>query len=153
MIFGVRDQREKERLLRDGDTSLAKVIDACRAAESNKQQLQAMTSAQTPQVNTINKGAWPKIQKSKATNHNEGGNMKQNRGFCRQNHPPGKCPAWGATCSKCRGRNHLAQVCKKEKAGQGKNKPVLGNYEEFDYSEYVLDPERQRKVCSLAHAP
>ena len=113
IIFGVRDQRVKERLLRDGDQSLAKVIDACRAAESSKRQLLAMTTAQTPQVNIINKGAQPKNRKSKATNHNEGGNMKQNCGFCGQNHPPRKCPAWGATCSKCRGRNHFAQVCKK----------------------------------------
>ncbi|KAI0225351.1 Transient receptor potential cation channel subfamily M member 2, partial [Lamellibrachia satsuma] len=27
-------------------------------------------------------------------------------------HPPRKCPAYGATCSKCKGRNHFAKVCK-----------------------------------------
>ena len=143
IIFGVRDQRVKERLLRDGDQSLAKVLDACRATESSKQQLQAMTAAQTQHVNTTNKGAGPKNRKSKATRHNEGGNMKQNCGFCGQNYPPRKCPAWGATCSKYRGRTHFAQVCKKEKPGPGKNKPVRAVDEEFNYSEYGLDPESQ----------
>ena len=69
--------------------------------------------------------------------------MKQNCGLCGQNHPPRKCPAWGATCSKRRGRNHFAQVCKKEKPGQGKNKPVRAVDEEFNYSEYALHPESQ----------
>ena len=32
MMFGVRDQRVKECLLRDEDQSLAKVLDACHAA-------------------------------------------------------------------------------------------------------------------------
>lgn len=33
---------------------------------------------------------------------------------CGRFHPRYKCPARGVTCSKCRGRNHFAQVCRKQ---------------------------------------
>ena len=36
----------------------------------------------------------------------------RNCGYCGSQHPPRKCPAYGATCSKCKGRNHFAKVCK-----------------------------------------
>ena len=35
-----------------------------------------------------------------------------NCGYCDSQHPPRKCPAYGATCSKCKGSNHFAKVCK-----------------------------------------
>ena len=36
----------------------------------------------------------------------------RNCGYFASQHPPRKCPAYGATCSKCKGRNHFAKVCK-----------------------------------------
>ena len=43
MVFGIRDERVKERLLREPNLSLEKVLDLCRAAEATKQQVQTMT--------------------------------------------------------------------------------------------------------------
>ena len=153
MIFGVRDQRVKERLLRDGDQSLAKVLDACRAAESSKQQLQAMTAAQTPQVNTINKGARPKNRKSKATNHNEGGNMKQNCGFCGQNHKRlanaqrGVQRAQSATEETILPR--YARKKNQVKARTSQSELLTRNSTTVST---VWTQKARRKVCSLAHA-
>ena len=44
LCLGVRDDRTKERMLRDADLTLQKALDACRAAESTKVQMREMTS-------------------------------------------------------------------------------------------------------------
>ena len=41
-MFCVRDERVKERLLRESDLTLQKVLDICKAAEATKEQVQAM---------------------------------------------------------------------------------------------------------------
>jgi len=38
----------------------------------------------------------------------QGGNCE----YCGSKHPPRKCPAYDIICSKCKGRNHFAKVCK-----------------------------------------
>ena len=42
VVFGVRDERIKETLLREADLTLNKALDICRAAEISKQQIEAM---------------------------------------------------------------------------------------------------------------
>ena len=42
IVFGVSDERAKERLLRESDFTLQKALDICRAAEATKEQEQAM---------------------------------------------------------------------------------------------------------------
>ena len=42
VVFGVRDQRIKERLLREADLTLNKALDICRAAEISQQQIEVM---------------------------------------------------------------------------------------------------------------
>ena len=44
IVFSVNDERVKERLLRASDVSLSKALDVCRAAETTRVQLMAMTS-------------------------------------------------------------------------------------------------------------
>ena len=44
IVFSVNDERVKERLLRESDLSLSKAVDVCRAAETTRAQLKAMTS-------------------------------------------------------------------------------------------------------------
>jgi len=45
IVFGVRDERYKERLLREGEVTLQKVLDICRAADSSRQQLDGLKGA------------------------------------------------------------------------------------------------------------
>ena len=47
VVFGVRDERIKERLLREADLTLNKALDVCRAAETSTQQIEAMGVTQT----------------------------------------------------------------------------------------------------------
>ena len=44
IVFSVNDRRVKERRLRESDLSLSKEVDVCRAAETTRAQLKAMTS-------------------------------------------------------------------------------------------------------------
>ena len=43
LVFGVRDDRTKERMLRETDLKLSKDFDLCRAAESTKAQMREMS--------------------------------------------------------------------------------------------------------------
>ena len=47
VVFGGRDERIRERLLRVADLTLNKALDICRAAEISKQQIEAMGVTQT----------------------------------------------------------------------------------------------------------
>ena len=51
-----------------------------------------------------------------AKKDNEG--MKVSCNFCGYEHDKNrkKCPAWGKTCDKCKGRNHFKSKCKKAHA-------------------------------------
>ena len=55
VVFGVRDDRIKERLFRQADLTLNKALDVCRVAETNKQQIEAMgvTQAQALSVHIM----------------------------------------------------------------------------------------------------
>ena len=44
IVFGVRDNRTKERMLRESDLTLVKALEICRAAESTKAQMREMTT-------------------------------------------------------------------------------------------------------------
>ena len=44
IVFGVHDSRVKERLLREPDLTLAKALEVCRAAESSRQHIKAMSA-------------------------------------------------------------------------------------------------------------
>ena len=50
VVFGTRDQRTKERLLREASLTLQIALDTCRAEEVSWQQLQDMTKPETPQL-------------------------------------------------------------------------------------------------------
>ena len=52
IVFGVHDTRIKERLLREADLTLARVLDVCRAAETSKYKMDTMGAAHT-QINAM----------------------------------------------------------------------------------------------------
>ena len=51
VIFGVRDDSVREKLLQEGQLTLAKTIDMLRAAESPSAQAKDMTTASPAEVN------------------------------------------------------------------------------------------------------
>ena len=123
IVFGVADIRVKERLLRESHLNLAKALDICHAAEAIKVQTKVMESdsQQRQEVNILSKKNTGKPNRrgnnpaeASTVSHKYQTQFYQGRncGYCGCQHPPRKCPAYGATCSKCKGRNHFAKVCK-----------------------------------------
>ena len=53
VVFAVRDERIKERLLREADLTLNKALDICRDAEISEQQIEAMGVTQTQALSII----------------------------------------------------------------------------------------------------
>ena len=126
IVFSVNDERVKERLLRESDLSLSKALDVCRAAETTRAQLKAMTSE--AKVDVVRQRSQTFSQDSHI-----GGRGKTNRGpnkytasssrgkqgppatqvniqckYCCRSHPAKSCPAYGKQCNRCKGWNHFA---------------------------------------------
>ena len=126
IVFSVNDERVKERLLRESDLSLSKAVDVCRAADTTRAQLKAMTSE--AKVDIVRQRSQTFCQDSHV-----GGMGKTNRGtnkytasssrgrpgppatqgniqckYCCRSHPAKSCPAYGKRCNRCKGWNHFA---------------------------------------------
>ena len=112
IVFGVCDTRLRERLMRNGDQTLASVIDACRAAEATSAQLQAMTAAARGATTAVNTIKNTRQQKGKS----HGPAQVKDCEYCGRNHSPRKCPAYGKKCNNCGFTNHFVEVCRKPKA-------------------------------------
>ena len=110
IVFSIRDQRIKERLLREADLSLTRCLDLIRAAEKSREQIMKMDS--TPQVNLVRPGksaAHPGKPPQTGSNHSKVA-MRVCL-FCCSRHILKKemCPAYGKLCKSCGERNHFAK--------------------------------------------
>jgi len=118
IVFGVNDPRVKERLLRETDLTLDRALDICRAAESTKLHMQAMSQSDTKEVHVMHKSQKPlkshKTQdvrpKIKPPQRSEPAQKECE--FCGLEHAKGKCPAYGRRCKKCSKWHHFACKCK-----------------------------------------
>ena len=119
IVFGIRDERIKERLLRESGLTLTKALDLCRAAEATKEQVQAMNK-EAPQIpiRAIRGAQHPRRGKADAKptarilENDKPFKAKQSPcRYCGGFHQPRQCPAYGKTCSACYKKNHLAKVC------------------------------------------
>ena len=94
IVIGIRDNRTRERLLREPDLKLERAIDTCRTNELSTKQRQ-------------------KMEKSKIVNYTRAKQRSSNScQYCGGVHARGNCPAYGKTCTACKKKNHLASVCK-----------------------------------------
>ncbi|XP_048759591.2 uncharacterized protein K02A2.6-like [Ostrea edulis] len=123
IIFGIQDERLRERLLRKSDNpTLEKVVDMCRAAEASKKQLKAIKGE--AQVDAISKKshtkehfpvAQTKQKKFTSTVSKPLHKLYKEKTFdckkCGNNHKPNSCPAYGKKCRLCQKPNHFAKQC------------------------------------------
>ncbi|KAL9970099.1 hypothetical protein ACROYT_G022422 [Oculina patagonica] len=144
IVFTVTGKLQ-ELLLRVDSLTLEKAVKVCRAYEQSSRQVKEFRDNSNPssvatKVNRVSQKPSPRVPHSKksegrhrhAKKDNEG--MKVNCHFCGFEHErkKEKCPAWGKTCDKCKGRNHFKSKCKKVHAvsqSQGDN---------FDYDDQWL---------------
>ena len=117
MVVGIRDSKIKKRLLRDSELTLERAIDICKANEAAQAQMKVLTGAEnSASVNMIRKLKKMNLRKKQvpvveqATRNALTPKKKQCK-RCGTAHKFRECPAWGATCNKCGGRNHHASKC------------------------------------------
>lgn len=105
-VFGITNQRLKEKLLQDRDVVLADAIDKIRASEVTKHQLAEISTGNDRAVAELKENPKPSIPVPAPRKFNAG-NCK----FCPYEHTRGKCPAYGKKCMNCGLLNHFAKKC------------------------------------------
>ena len=117
VAFGVRDDRFKDTLTLD--LTLNKALDVCRAAETTKQQIEAMGVTQTHALSVHAMQArkrgdhhskTKRIPKQSSNDKCEYTNTSACT-YCEKSHAPRQCAAYGKLCRKCGRPNHFAYVC------------------------------------------
>jgi hypothetical protein len=110
LVFGIRDPKTRERLLREGDLTLKRTDEICHAAESMAAQLKVVEDSSTGTgVSTVEpeKRTW----QEKTKQQDSGPPTKPQCQNCGRRHDLRRresCPAFGKTCNKCQKRNHFA---------------------------------------------
>ena len=108
LIFGIRDGKTRERLLREPALTLKRTDEICRSAESAVTQLRLVDDGQGTPVNAL---ATPARTTHDCPN-------------CGRKHDSQRremCPAFGKTCRRCNKRNHFAVKCR----SRGRNQRAL----------------------------
>ena len=112
-MFGIRDAKARERLLRESKLTLAKTDEICRAAESMVAQLKVEDSLSSL-VSAL------KSDNDQQTATKEGSNIRECWN-CGRRHDFRKrelCPTYGKTCNKCHKPNHFAAKCRSKSASK-----------------------------------
>lgn len=116
IVIGTNNVALRERLLRESELTLEKTINLCRISEQSKEHLKILSSAQTSDVDSVSRSG-PTKQAWKPPNNDSTTQRIMKCKFCASSHDKGKCPAFGATCYNCNGRNHYARCCSKSSNG------------------------------------
>lgn len=110
IIFGIKDDQLRTKLLDIDPLSLFKTTTLCRSAESCKEQSQVVTADSQLQSTTTSSVAAIKTP----TQQNQ--SSQQPRSYpcrnCGTSHAYRQCPAFGKSCSSCGKVNHFAAQCR-----------------------------------------
>ena len=132
LIFGIRDDKVRERLLREPNLTLAKTDQICRAAKSMTVQMKEIAEESVTVVHTVKEPA--KTQKRNLDKSKTASNTREcwNCGRKHEYYKRDLCPAYGKTCKRCHKLNHFASKCRAVV-----NKPSVRAIEDEDADEVV----------------
>ncbi|KAF0747865.1 Uncharacterized protein FWK35_00020961 [Aphis craccivora] len=123
LICGLIDNKIKERLLKEGNIGLEKVLDVCRSDEIVRKQMSTMdngtNNCNIEEIQKFKKydQVGKQIEESKGKyNSNKNVKIINNCKRCGRNHKINNCPAYGKKCIKCEKLNHFAKQCKSTKS-------------------------------------
>ena len=129
LIFGIRDVKVRERLLREPNLLLAKTDQICRAAESMTVQMKEIADESTAAVHMVKE---PETQKKNPDKSKTTSSTREcwNCGRKHEYYRRDLCPAYGKTCNRCHKLNHFASKCRTVT-----NKPSVRAIEDEDVDE------------------
>ena len=123
LVFGSTDTKVQQKLIKEGNVSLEKAIEALRIGEITRDQANQVleNSVAVAEVKKLSTSATQSASTSKDSRHwSSKPSVKRNQpevqlikcSWCGKEHERVKeqCPAYGKTCSKCKGRNHFPSV-------------------------------------------
>ena len=127
VVLGLRDNRVRERILREANPDLTKLLEMVRATEIAEEQARKMNGGREEnQINKIQKfEKRPRGQEKPKSSHGPKTTKQPRTGvqckFCARVHElvKEKCPAFGKICNSCGKANHFENCCR-----QKSQKPV-----------------------------
>ncbi|XP_022809511.1 uncharacterized protein LOC111346488 [Stylophora pistillata] len=140
LIFGIRDTKVRERLLREAALTLAKTDEICRAAESMQAQMKVVGDATESETNKVDQERTSNVRKPKKNMRRRQQQSQRGRNWrecdnCGYQHMENleSCPALGKECLKCGKRNLFIAKCKyKEvKAADLEDEELFQDYHVF----------------------
>ena len=143
ILFGVRDDVARQRMLEEEELTLQKAINICHTIEATKAQLHFMAAKDQPADISVNQ-----IKKNRETLGSYVQPCKKTCFYCGTIHGPRQCPAYGKQCHKCGKRNHFATVCQRRKINEVIVEQPSESDEEFLQIHSLLDSGRKTKMRS-----
>ena len=121
LVFGVRDSKVRERLLREPALTLKRTDEICRSAESTVSQLKLVQDGQGASISAVTTPPSHVQKHSTSVGTSSQWNV-QHCPNCGKQHDTRRresCPALGKTCRKCGKRNHFALKCRSKRGNPG----------------------------------
>ena len=109
LVFGVADERVKERMLREPDLTLIKAVDLCRAAETTRMRMQEMTlgASSSAHIDAVRKESAPKSGDNRSMQFKNSATEEYSCRKCGTRHKQRECIAYGKQCKVCKGFGHF----------------------------------------------
>ena len=118
LVFGVKDDKVRERLLRESNLTLQKTDEICRAAESMIAQMKVVSESSGATVSAVRASQERQQSLLDESKTSPGGKRSRecwNCGRTHEYHRKELCPAYGKVCNKCLKPNHFAAKCRSTK--------------------------------------
>jgi len=119
LVFGIKDDKVRERLLREANLTLDRTDEICRAAESMARQMKVVGEGVTVSAIANKRRSNDMGDVSTKPSRDSGGRECWNCGRKHQFHKRELCPAFGKTCNKCNKPNHFAIKCRTPTKSKG----------------------------------
>uniref|UniRef100_A0A8D8XDC2 Uncharacterized protein K02A2.6 n=1 Tax=Cacopsylla melanoneura TaxID=428564 RepID=A0A8D8XDC2_9HEMI len=159
LVIGVNDPSLQERLLRNPELSLTRVIEHCQDAENAKKSrcvLQEDKFTNDAEVHSLNKRQSSQKFTSQSQDSSQFSNTNQNSSEfdcsnCGTTHARRKCPAYGKQCGYCKQYNHFKSNCRKlrnrqQTASDVKSVESIENQPEYLISELSNKDTKSWKI-------
>ena len=167
IVFGVRDNGVRKRLLQERSLDLSRCIDICRTHENTTSQMKLVTDTgeevhrveeRRHFTNKRQRGRGQfRQQKQERTTFPTPTRPIVNCEFCGRQHERKKemRPAWGQICSKCNKRNHFSRCCPpgaktiKKNTNSTQNKSETHPAKQYEVTSFLsTDCELSTETCS-----